>query len=355
MNLRNSDLPDKLYVAALISFFLFAMRFGYSLIEDFIGFKSLWEWLLAAAIVCGALSFLLRNDKFISFLESGANFLRLMPAWFRSLHIRQRLFDFSEAIIEFCHLGKDVVSHVIETRKAADASRKSPVVVNDPLKYVKWDKEARQVRQQIEEERKKSSEKVLNPTWRDGNYVSPLMSGKLPLNPKLAEVNKEVTEEKVEQPSWLDKQMPEPIKIKAKSGRWQPNLGIPIQVTLDAFSGKENLTWALSEAEADSFVAAFRSLNLATDTERKSGILKLVEDNPLGYRGFHIKDAHGYEVTVIGRLVSVDVHMPTPDGDLPIESILYFNDNHTQLESLLRGSAKNHVPENVFPIIPSAK
>lgn len=111
-----------------------------------------------------------------------------------------------------------------------------------------------------------------------------------------------------------------------------------LQVELDAFSGRPNPRWELTEAQKEEFLSMLRELNPA---ERQSSTL-----GGLGYRGFVVRgkerSVNGYdEVRIVHGIVEA----------LSVDHSDSFNDPERHLERFLLRSAYGHVPESVLQYI----
>lgn len=113
-----------------------------------------------------------------------------------------------------------------------------------------------------------------------------------------------------------------------------------LQVELDAFSGRPNPRWELTEAQKEEFLSMLRGLHPA---ERESST-----PGGLGYRGFVVhgkeRSVNGYdEVRIVRGIVEArSVHHSDT-----------FSDPERHLERFLLRSAYGHVSESVLQYIQS--
>ncbi|GAB3956982.1 hypothetical protein GCM10028805_48400 [Spirosoma harenae] len=85
-----------------------------------------------------------------------------------------------------------------------------------------------------------------------------------------------------------------------------------LTVELDAFSGKPNPTWTLSEAESAEFIAAVKSLPTISDS---------TQTNKLGYRGFLLSTSKGADglpsrIRVYRKIIRVESTPPQSFQDI---------------------------------------
>jgi hypothetical protein len=104
-----------------------------------------------------------------------------------------------------------------------------------------------------------------------------------------------------------------------------------MRIELDAFSGRENPSWALSGEQAKEFATLFESLG-ADDSKKE------IRDG-LGYRGFRITGFRDYdEVRVWNGIVRAD----------RAGKISRWHDNRRGLERFLLKTSKAHLEEPVY-------
>jgi hypothetical protein len=107
-----------------------------------------------------------------------------------------------------------------------------------------------------------------------------------------------------------------------------------IEVELDIFSGMPNPAWALTNAEADSFVERLAAMPRAAATELTGN---------LGYRGFIIQVTQGAGTELI-RVQTGTVHITQGATNL------YGHDKDRELERWLLNTGKPHLKIDVFQI-----
>ena len=106
------------------------------------------------------------------------------------------------------------------------------------------------------------------------------------------------------------------------------------EVELDIFSGMPNPTWALTDAEEDSFLKRLAALT--------PGFSRELSDN-LGYRGFIVQCTQGDNVQLI-RVQKGTVQIS--DGATQV----YASDKNRELERWLLSTGKAHVDDQLFKI-----
>jgi len=116
------------------------------------------------------------------------------------------------------------------------------------------------------------------------------------------------------------------------SGRAGAQAG-PLQIELDAFSGRPNPRWTLNEAQGAEFLARLRALQPAAANSPGDG---------LGYRGLIVRP-DGAEIRLYRGTVTVQQS----------DRIETFSDPDRGLERWLFDSARGHVPDEFLGYISS--
>jgi hypothetical protein len=119
------------------------------------------------------------------------------------------------------------------------------------------------------------------------------------------------------------------------SGQTQ-GAGGQMRVELDAFSGRENPTWELSDEQTKEFVTTFESLG-ADDTGKSL-------NDGLGYRGFKVTGFRGYHELTVWKGV---VHA------VRAGKTFRWQDKSRSLERFLLKTSRTHIDEPVYKYVAS--
>ena len=108
-----------------------------------------------------------------------------------------------------------------------------------------------------------------------------------------------------------------------------------VEVELDIFSGMPNPVWALTDAEADSFLRQLAAAPPGSATELSGN---------LGYRGFIVQVNQGADTQVI-HIQTRAIHISKGAAKT------YASDGNRELEQWLLGTGKPHMKDEIFRMV----